>query len=291
MRCFLFLVVCLSHPTFAQDDSSKVTDSELITKAAMSYQKAFNAKDAEALAAHFTADAEMAVGTDVLKGRDAIKADYVALFKSDNVPTLKLEDIHVSVISPSVAIETGTAILSNSEVTETTTYRAVHVKEASGWLLDRVQDEVVAEPPPSNYDQLKALEWLVGSWTLKSDQNEMSVNCRWTTNRNFLVQTYSVSGGEASDLQGTQVIGWDPSRQVIRSWMFDSDGGFGSGAWSGEGDNWTVTTLQIVPTGEQATATNVYRRIDDNTMQFKSVGRQVGGKLMKNVPVAEFTRQ
>jgi len=236
-------------------------------------------------------DAEMATGSGILKGREAIKADFVALFKTEDVPSLKLEDVEVDVISPSVAIETGTAIVTQGEFSETTTYRAVHVKQADGWRLDRVQDTLVPEPPPSHYEQLKALEWMVGTWELLSEEGKMVVACRWTTNRNFLVRTFTVAGVLASNLEGTQVIGWDPSRNVIRSWMFDSDGGFGSGAWSGEDDNWTVATLQIVPSGEQATATNIYRRVDENTMQFKSVGRQVGGKLMKNVPTVTFTRQ
>ena len=29
----------------------------------------------------------------------------------------------------------------------------------------------------------------------------------------------------------TQRIGWDPAAKQIRSWEFDSEGGFGEGTW------------------------------------------------------------
>ena len=40
-------------------------------------------------------------------------------------------------------------------------------------------------------------------------------------------------------MEGVEVIGWDPAEKVYRSWVFDSQGGFGSAVWTeGEGDKW-----------------------------------------------------
>ena len=47
------------------------------------------------------------------------------------------------------------------------------------------------------------------------------------------------------DLEGTQVIGWDPAAGTIRSWMFDSDGGFGEGTWSKKDNSWIVKFSQF----------------------------------------------
>ena len=33
-------------------------------------------------------------------------------------------------------------------------------------------------------------------------------------------------------MSGTQLIGWDPRIRQIRSWVFDSDGGFSEALWS-----------------------------------------------------------
>lgn len=271
-------------------DAAGDVDQQAILKAAESYQAAFNSNDAVAVAKHFSEDAELTTATGTIKGRAAIEADYVELFKGDS-PHISLVDVNVDVIAPSVAIETGVAVLANGDTSQEIPYRAVHVKTSDGWRLDRVQDETLPELPPSNYDKLAPLEWLVGTWALESEESTTTVSCRWTTNQNFLLQSYSVVNDDGSALEGTQVIGWDPIRNRIRSWLFDSDGGFGSGVWSGEGDRWTVQTLQVVPDGKEASSTNIYTRVDDTRFKFSSVGRQVGGKLLQNISAAQFTRQ
>ena len=291
-QSILLLLFFLSSTTgFAQEDNPVSKDEAAIRGAAETYQKAYNDRDAAKLAKHFTKDAELATGQEILRGREAIEKDYSSLFESGEVPKLALEQVQIDVISPAVAIETGVAILTRDAETQSVPYRAVHVKTDSGWLLDRVQDEPAVEAPPSNYDKLKVIEWLVGSWVLETENSSTTLSCRWTPNRNFLVQSYSVVGDAGVQLEGTQVIGWDPSRNRLRSWLFDSDGGFGSGAWTGEGDNWTVKTLQVVPSGEEASSTNMYRKVDDDTIEFSSIGRQVGGKLLKNIAAAKFVRQ
>ncbi len=58
--------------------------------------------------------------------------------------------------------------------------------------------------------------------------------------------------------RGSQIIGWDPYAQTIRSWLFDSDGGFGVGRWTPAGNRWTVKTLSVLPDGRRGSATNIY---------------------------------
>ena len=48
-------------------------------------------------------------------------------------------------------------------------YTAVEVKREGKWLLDRVTDKT-KETAPSHYEQLKALEWMVGEWTQRRRQ-------------------------------------------------------------------------------------------------------------------------
>jgi hypothetical protein len=92
------------------------------------------------------------------------------------------------------------------------------------------------------------------------------------------------------DFEGSQIIGWDPHSQTIRSWLFDSDGGFGVGRWSGAGDRWTVQSLNVLPDGRRASATNIYERLDENTVRFRSIGRQVDGELLPNIEPVTVTR-
>ena len=97
-------------------------------------------------------------------------------------------------------------------------------------------------------------------------------------------------------LEGTQVIGWDPSIKSIKSWVFDSLGGFGQGVWSREGSRWTVRTTGVLITGEKTSAINIYTALDENTFTFSSIGREIErgtaaqyrrdqGRSQTNVPV------
>ena len=55
----------------------------------------------------------------------------------------------------------------------------------------------------------------------------------------------------------TQRIGWDPLARQFRSWEFDSEGGFGEGRWSRDGERWVVKHTGVRPEGTTASATNI----------------------------------
>ena len=125
-----------------------------------------------------------------------------------------------------MAIEQGTAkLLAPNAEPEEIEYSAVNVKRDGKWLLDRVTDKS-KEVIPTHYEQLKALEWMVGNWTDESDDAEVEVDCNWTKNKNFLTRAFKISIDGQIDFCGMQVIGWDPAAKAIRSWTFDSNGTF-----------------------------------------------------------------
>jgi hypothetical protein len=64
-----------------------------------------------------------------------------------------------------------------------------------------------------------------------------------------------VAGKDA--MQVTQRIGWDPLNQRIRSWVFDTEGGFGEGAWARLDDSWVIKSTGVRPDGTAASATSV----------------------------------
>jgi len=169
------------------------------------------------------------------------------------------------------------------------TYVATHVKTSDGWKMDsiREQEQVL---PPSHYDQMKQLEWMIGEWEDADDEVTIETSCRWTRNNNFIVRSFRVYADDRVDLEGTQIIGWDPAANTIRSWMFDSDGGFGVGAWTRNGDRWTVRTLQVLANGERASAINVMTYIDDDTFTIRSTSREVGGEMMPGIPETRVVR-
>lgn len=260
-------------------------DETAILSAIDSYVIAFNKGDAEALAAHWTPNGEFATPAgDVLTGRKALQESFSAYFQENKEAKIELLETKISLISPNVATELGVArvIVPDQEPSDTT-YEAVHVKTPEGWKMDRVAEMAPEPEPPTHYGRLQSLEWMIGTWVDADEDSSIETNAQWTKNRNFITRSFKVNVAGTVDFEGTQIIGWDPYAQTIRSWMFDSDGGFGVGRWTDQGNRWTVQTINILPDGRRATATNIYEMIDENTMQFQSIGREVDGELLPSI--------
>lgn len=92
-------------------------------------------------------------------------------------------------------------------------------------------------------------------------------------------------------LEGTQVVGWDPIESRIRSWTFDSEGGFGEGHWIQDGNRWLVKTSYVLASGERASALNVFTYVDQNTFRWQSIDREIAGELQPNIPEVTVVRQ
>ncbi len=278
----------------AADDAEKTAaDEATIRKNAQAYDDAYNARDAKALAALWSADAIYAdpeTGEEIV-GRDALEK-YFTNQLADNDTKLKVDVTRVDFVSPNVAIERGVAhvISPNGEV-EDSKYSAVHVRQDARWMLDRVTEEGVLNPPKSNYEHLKELEWMVGSW-IDSDANvTIQTDVDWTKNKNFLTRSFSATIGDQVDMSGMQVIGWDPAAKRIRSWVFDSDGGFGEGKWKhGADGRWVIQYSGTLPDGGKMTGDNILTKIDDNSYGWQSINRQINGEILPNIDEVTIVR-
>ena len=126
---------------------------------------------------------------------------------------------------------------------------------------------------------MQDLAWLVGEWIDDSPDATVAATVTWTKNKSFLSYAFKASAPGMDDLEGTQVIGWDPAAGTIRSWMFDSDGGFGEGTWSKKGNTWIVKFSQVLPDGRKASATNIYTLVDAQHVHLE-VDRPEGGRRL-----------
>lgn len=278
--------------TSLADQPEESTDVERrVRQALKTYVEAFNRQDAAALAEHWSEQGEYSSPDgEKFTGRKAIEVAFTKLFEENKGLRLEVDQPTVKVAEPDLAIEEGVAVVSRQgEPPQLTRYKATHVKESGTWKLKSIE-EVDVLVAPSHYEQLKALDWMVGEWVDRDDQSSLRTVCQWTKNRNFLTRSFQASIGGQIELEGTQVIGWDPLRQTIRSWVFDSDGGFSVGLWTGQDDRWTVKQLQVLPDGRQASATNVIRRVDDDTFTWQSIGREVDGEMLPNVEEVTIVR-
>jgi uncharacterized protein (TIGR02246 family) len=268
-------------------------DAAALRKAGAAYATAFNSGDATAVAAFWTEDAEyFADDGTALKGRAAVAERFKALFAEKKGLTLTVTATTVKLLGPSAALVDGTATLTEPKGgSSSSPFESAWVKAADGrWLLSRVRDLSDADEKETNFDHLKQLEWLVGEWSSESAAVAVTLTCRWDKNRNFLVhdQTVKVGGKEAVTV--TKYIGWDPAEGRMRSWVFDSEGGFGSGVWSRAGNEWTEEMEFRNRGGSDGSARNVWRFADDTHFEWKAVDREVDGQPVPDAAV-KFIRK
>ncbi|TWU26058.1 YybH family protein [Bythopirellula polymerisocia] len=298
-RSFFWLLalvlIGLPLPGFCwgQEEELKVEESEqaspdetAIRANAEAYVEAYNKRDAKAVAEMWSPEAVYMdpITGDGIVGLEEITAQFEEEFAA--TPDIKIEVTIDSIdfVSPNVAIETGRAtVILPDEEPEVTAYSAVHVKRDGKWLIDRLSESEVPPPPPSNYEQLKELEWMIGSWVDGDEDSSIVTECKWTKNNNFMTRSFAVVVRDQIDLSGVQVIGWDAAAKSIRSWVFDSHGGFAEGTWTHEGDQWVIHSKGTLPTGEKSSSVNIVIPVDEDSFTWQSVSRQVGGQLLPNV--------
>jgi len=149
----------------------------------------------------------------------------------------------------------------------------------------------VATDDAAQTSPLDELAWMVGTWVDKGEDSTITTVCAWAHDGQFLTRSYRIAIDGEVNLQGTQVIGWDPVAGQIRSWTFDSGGGFGEGRWMRDGNRWLVKTAFTLAGGERASAINVITYVDQDTFRWQSTNREIGGELLPNIPEVTVVRQ
>jgi hypothetical protein len=138
---------------------------------------------------------------------------------------------------------------------------------------------------------LKELDWMVGKWVDQGDDTTITTTCSWRHDGKFLSRAFKITTSGEVTLEGTQVIGWDPIEGQIRSWTFDSAGGFGEGRWLRDGARWLVKTSFVLATGERASAINIITYVDQDTLLWESTNREVAGELQLSIAEVTVVRQ
>jgi len=288
-----FVVVNLLLPVCpAAEKSSAQADEAAIRAAIDSYVAAYNRGDAKAVAALWSESGEwISPSGQRFRGRQAIEKEMQSLFSEEKGVHIEVINPVIRLVSPDVAVEEGTVrVIHPTDPPSESTYLAVDVKEQGQWRLNTVRETDVPETPAASL-QLDDLAWLIGEWVDDSPGVDAAAIVSWTKNKKFLTYTFKVSGADADDLEGTQVIGWDPAAGTIRSWMFDSDGGFGEGTWSKKDNTWVVKFSQVLPDGGKASATNIYTLVNGNAFTWKSIGRKVDDEFLPNVDAVKMIRK
>lgn len=293
LLCLIAIAGLTQGRLWSQEAEQPADDEAAIRKTVESYVAAFNRADAKALADHWSETAvyvnrftgEQAVG------RAAIAEQFASIFKERKELKLDVSIESIRLLSPNVAVEHGTAkVLAPQAEPEEMNYTAIYIKRDDKWLLDRVTDGT-DEAPPSHYEQLKTLEWMVGSWVDEDDNARIETECNWTKNRNFLTRSFTIEVGDQIEMSGMQIIGWDPAAKTIRSWAFDSDGGFAEATWTYKKDRWQIHNTGVLADGRKASAINVMRPLDADSFTWQTLERTAGGELLPNIDEVLIVRK
>jgi uncharacterized protein (TIGR02246 family) len=269
---------------------ANAADEKAILKVQAAYVKAFNARDAKALAAFWTPDGEFTDAEgDTYRGSAAIEKEFREFFAESKDLTLEIKTESLRFVAPGVAIENGsTRVMRGADVISNSAYNIVHARRDGQWQLASVREAPYASA--SNYEHLRDLEWLVGDWRAKDGGKALEMSCEWTAKKNFLLRKYTLKEADGETRTGVQVIGWDPVEGGIRAWVFDSDGGFGSELWDRDGKRWVLEANGVTREGVPFAATNIVTRLDADSFHWQSVERSMGQARLPDTALVKVTR-
>ena len=175
----VLLVCCMSCFVSNVCRADQAEEEAAIRKNDDAYVEAYNKHDAKALAEMWSPEAvyvDPETGEEAI-GREEIEKEFAETFEGLKDAKLEIDVESIKFLSPNVAIESGTArVVRPNEQPDESTYSALFVKRDGKWLLDRVTEDqppAPPAPPPSNYEHLKDLEWMVGSWIDNDEDGEV----------------------------------------------------------------------------------------------------------------------
>src|SRR3954464_8007505 len=209
---FVWWLILCCMASFASNacGADQSDDEAAIRKSDDAYVEAYNKHDAKGLTALWSPEAVYVdpETNDEFIGREAIEKEFAETFEKSKDAKLEVDVKSIKFLSPNVAVESGIArVVRPKEDPDESTYSALFVKRDGKWLLDRVTEEESAAPstpPPSNYEHLKDLEWMIGSWIDNDEDDHATIqtDCDWTKNRNFMHRSFAVVIGDQVNMAG-----------------------------------------------------------------------------------------
>ncbi len=257
---------------------------------AAAFTEAFNGASAKGIAALWTANGEyFDTSGKRYDGRDAIERKFAGLFAANPGATIQLTIDSVRLLGDTVAIEDGRARIAPAPLgtPARSKYCGIYIQSNGKWLIASLRDASLESP--STYNHLRGLEWLIGSWIVADQRENIQLAFRWGANKSSIERTYTSTNdggmydGESfgmNTVSGKQIIAWDPETRRVQSWTFQSDGSRWVGVWTPQEGSWTVEMSGVAPDGTGTTAMNRFTKIDDNTMAWQSTQPMPGGNSL-----------
>ncbi len=256
---------------------ARTEDEKAIRATFDTFAQAYQTGDAKTLANLFTPEGE-AVDAEggILHGRDNLLQHYTSEFAAGPGDKIKATIESVTFLDANLARSSGVSEITprGEGAPHTSRFHGIHLRSDGRWLLASIRE--LPSPELTAREHLKQLEWLVGDWVEESPNAIVYNSFQWSEDKSVLHRTFSLQVKGKAAINGTQRIGWDPLTKQIKSWLFDSRGGYGDALWVREGNQWMIKATGVRNDGRVATATQILTYINNDRLQWKSIDRTLG---------------
>lgn len=280
----IFSLQCIFGILLADETTST---KDKIRERLQKFGEALNQGNVDVLSSYWTEDAEFThpVSGEVLKGKNEINQFLQKSARELNERHLlfTFKPAEVEMIDNDHATVQGAVEISDQGSLVRRNARKIGLLKQNGvWYINSVSEIEVAPAPPI-YEHLKELEWFIGNWKDKDEDVTITFNTKWDQFKNFIFQHFKMEVYGLEAIEGLQIIGWDPIENKIHSWVFDSDGGVGSGSWTKEGNRWLARLHFVLSDGSKGSVLNIYTKKDPQSYTFASMERKLNDKTLPDI--------
>lgn len=267
-----------------EDEADRRAAEAALDALTEAYATAYAAGDADALAKCFAEEAEYVdEHRNAALGRATIRQLASRFFEEFPGARLEAGPETRRIVSDSAAVETGiaTVLTADGRLLSSTRYDAVYAREAGRWVIGSLRESLPLPGDISPRQRLESLTWLVGDWVDETDRALVQSSCEWSDDGPYLIQTFDVRDRRGRTTRSTQRIGWDPLVGTVRSWIWDSDGGYGEALWTPTADGWLLNARGVSATGVVATGIYRIRRQGSDAYRLETSEQIVGNTLVE----------
>lgn len=286
------LLLAASKAWVQQGSKNNSKDDEGLKARSAALLKAFNKGDAKAVAKFWAPDGDY---IDELghhyKGRKEIEKYFAKMFAAAKGAELRVHRASRRLIGSNVAVGDGIyeVVPPGGGLPTSARYTTVLVKRKGKWYFECVREAPATAP--SRESHLEEFGWLIGEWVDEGKKGALAkIDFSWAENNNFIVSHFVTHVQEVPVAGATQWIGWDAAAKKIRSWSFDSTGGFNEVIWTQDGKRLVGKATMTLRDGKKLTSTNIMTIVDGDHFTLQSIDRSLNGKALPDVKPIKLVR-
>jgi len=256
------------------------SDEQAIRQLSQRVLEAYNEGQAKVIAAAFLPEGEAVdEAGNLYQGREQLEHIFGRFCEAFPGAKMTLDATTVRLLGSGLAIEEGMRkiVTADGSGKAATRYVLTFVKHDSQWQIASAREWAVDEAL-TPHERLLPLAWLVGDWVDENAESVVLMSCRWSEDENFLLMDYTAKTQGRPAMKTCQRIGWDPLAKRVRSWTFDSDGGYGDAHWTAIDAGWVIKSSAVLPDGETGSATLFIDPVDNDKFVMRGFDRIVGSE-------------